>query len=807
MGFRKNKKLLQSDELKFINREVILNSIEYILQEEYTSPNDFFKLFSIYGAGGMGKSRLSEKIKIIYEKSEIQIYLIQLELLRTNTIPYILCDIRKKFSNTPNFDYAFLQYWQYSKHELPDQSDLNNFCSFLKQKLPDMFVSIPLGIGTFGMVGLFVDIIMGGYEEYCIEDATKDLVQKIPDKMETIISTLIFLLVKDIQAELKNKRFIIIFDSHTTSTQCKSNCMDWLNEFISRFNQGLFIVTSREKLDWFNDDDFDASLVTQVSLDKIDREHIETYLKDLNLTQDIIEKLIEQSDCVPLYLNIALDLYHENKCIRTPLAIGKDIVKDLLRHLNENQEYIVKYLSVVKLFNEQIFENAIEYNKLSTIGYTYNKFNECMVIGYVETKDELSKIHSILADNICSGMDSKTIKKILIFHITALSKRIIFSTISLENKRALIIQSYIEISCNFDVLEESICEILLDLFFFLYDNGYSQSFIDNADIKNNVFKKTSFKFISLYINGICFRTINIDKGYKQLNNIDIDKCNFGKHLKSLQCDKNYLLAILGKYKKAEEHIILFYKSLNINESGYRYYPIGQIYFADMLMLRGKFISALMEFTTIIDSRILTEALEYESNKAIGHIYRYNFIFEKALEYYSRGEVKHNKKTESYFMTVLCEIYCYTKPQRVIYNFKSAEDINIKINNNNNLGKLYYSRAIAEISNKNFKKSNIFIKKSIATFEKTNYPGGTIFALLAKCYLEYSRDGKISKHTKNDIINKINSLDNIYEYLLLPIYIAENDTSKIEEFSKKFEWISYNETCTNIMDFLLKIKKF
>lgn len=55
-----------------------------------------------------------------------------------------------------------------------------------------------------------------------------------------------------------------------------------------------------------------------------------------------------------------------------------------------------------------------------------------------------------------------------------------------------------------------------------------------------------------------------------------------------------------------------------------------------------------------------------------------------------------------------------------------------------------------------------------------------------------------------IINYISGLDSIYEYLLLPIYVAQNNKIKIEEYRHKFEWLSFEETVQNIKKFIARL---
>ena len=78
-------------------------------------------------------------------------------------------------------------------------------------------------------------------------------------------------------------------------------------------------------------------------------------------------------------------------------------------------------------------------------------------------------------------------------------------------------------------------------------------------------------------------------------------------------------------------------------------------------------------------------------------------------------------------------------------------------------------------------------------------------MITQAFLEYSQTQNISMSTVKSIINYIRELDNIYEYLLLPIYVARKDIAKIEEYKYKFEWFSFEETVQKIEKFIIRLQ--
>ena len=334
------------------------------------------------------------------------------------------------------------------------------------------------------------------------------------------------------------------------------------------------------------------------------------------------------------------------------------------------------------------------------------------------------------------------------------------------------------------------------MYFYLYDKSYERDFFKYVSELQNI-ENSSLKNIYKYIEGNAVRLSNISKGLKILESIPMNECNFGKHKKMLRCDMNYLLSILGQYNKAQIKMCEFAKSLDREERNQRYYAKGIIFDCDMQMLRGKFKSAISGLLDL-ENDMSDYSILFEIQKAIGHIYRFNFLMEDAIEHYS----KYNKhKKNLYYYTVYCETNCYFFPQLVFDIYEDAKKENQKYNNHNNLGKIYYSMAIAHILEADYISAEKYIEKSINEFKKTKYRAGHIFIMITQAFLEYSQTRTISMTRTKRIISYISSLDNIYEYLLLPIYIAQNNNIKIEEYRHKFEWISFEETVQNIKKFI------
>lgn len=795
MGFRKIDDAENSNR-EFLDRDDIFDSLRDDVVS-YLSTLDYYMLYAFYGMGGIGKSNLVEQIYNQYNGGPISSYWIPLEILNSQTIPSILLHIRHLFPRAPHFDYVLFRYWDFINYDITSREKLYNII----ERSTLTFADVSSNILSKGMPSpkRVLNALIEIYEERDIDHSEKVRVTNLlHGRIVELYKYMTVTLAKDLQIVLQDDKYLFIFDAYDINTTPTK--YDWLFHFINTFQRGMFVVTSREKLKWFDSNDTDQSMYKNIPLESIPSPVINDYLIKQGYTREQINIIKEKTDCIPIFLDLVLRSNMKNAISKDTFVGFKnknDIIKMFLNHLDVNEQSVIEYLSVVRLFNEEIYNNALDFNRLSCLQYSFADFKQSTIIRYIEEFNGLLKIHSILACNIVFLMDNNLRQSIITNYIQIIWARILHNdSIYDDEKYNLVTNIYFLVNNEKLPLNEELSEQLIDMYFYLHDHSYAQDFANYiSEISNGHI--SSLKYIYSYIFGNTIRLSNINAGLKLLEDIPLEKCGFGKHKKTLQCDINYLLSISGKYKKAQSQMRKFVEDLSENDRGQRFYVNGIIYDCDMKMLQGYFksaVSGLLELANnVSDSRTL-----FEIHKAIGHNYRFNFLMISAMEYYNKCDIAEKK---AYYYTVYCETNCYLNPQRVFKIYDEAVKENKKYNNNNNLGKIYYAMAISNIVSKEYSLAQDYIQKAKSKFTKTRYRAGNIFVKVAQTFLLYSQTKRISSKMIKAIVNYIQSLDNIYEYLLLPIYVAKQNKDKIEEYRNKFEWFSYDETLKNIKMFI------
>lgn len=121
-------------------------------------------------------------------------------------------------------------------------------------------------------------------------------------------------------------------------------------------------------------------------------------------------------------------------------------------------------------------------------------------------------------------------------------------------------------------------------------------------------------------------------------------------------------------------------------------------------------------------------------------------------------------------------------------------------NQKSAAKVYYAAGISYTVKKEFGNAKQCIDTSITLNQDASYPSGVLFALIAKCYLEYAQSKTITPATIRRIETLLGKIQ-VYEFLKLPIYIIMDNKEQIENCEHKFEWLNFEKTYLNINNFL------
>lgn len=811
---------------KFVDRKEIRDIIMQEVEHRIMNKN-YFKVVSIYGFGGMGKTCLINELKeqIYGLRKKYRICSVSFEIQNNNQYLENLIKICKEY-NRPCilFYYGLMRYWDKTAitqlntafMDKVGSSFLTNFMDAIHETgssfvspIAEELPSIPSISNTLDCVGKILNAVR---EIPYYHDLKK--IQTFDT--ETLLKNLPILLAMDIchnEYEKKNTKLIIfVFDSYQQSMPY-SESVEWLLKLIGTIHRGLFIVTSREKLLW---DDPEKDIIPY-HLQGYPEDEARAYLESLIPTAgiDILNAILINTQCVPIYIDLAIDVYQKEHTIHPNNIVNKSLFDDreslvfhFINHLKPEWQQTIMDLAVIRVFNFDIFCYLVKEQNLSCPIDDYSEIINVSLMHYVENTHNLVKIHDVFCNNILKVLSCDVKYDVLYKYLNYIITREAYK--QYDNQIGAIITLFINIiNVEIDIaiqdsLPQKIVEKTLDLFFMLWNIQATFSMIiPNINYSDPINDLLNF------INAIWIKSKSTQSAIEYLNEIK-EPNNFGYHQISYDVFKKYTLSLTGDYGSLKRTLKIYQENLGEELSSHWYYTQIKLYIADYLTMEGKFLTAydvLDQLEKLLDNSIFTVNNYFYIKRYKGHIFRFNFCMEEASYEYTQvlSHPMCSSSMKAYIYTNYIESNCYLKPEYVFENFDMAitavrEEKQIK-----NEGKLYYSRAISNIVYHQYEQAKNDIEQSLFLNHKDGYQSGELFAYMAKSYLEFAQNGHISENTF-EIIDNLLINNAVYEYFRLPLALMLQDMQMLNICKEKYEWIDFAYTVQCYNTFFNSIKE-
>lgn len=792
---------------KFVDRteirNFIMNECEHKMQDSL-----YFKIIAIYGIGGIGKTKLIEKIKETISKSQYQrkVLHISFEIDKNRQVLDNLIKIRRTFGEKCClFDYALLIYWDRNRSERLNDDFIktlkNNMLTDIVDLLAPMAetaLEIP-DVPSLSNIFDFVNNVINKVSNYKFNSILKD----IPGLSDSeLLDTLPIYLGMDILRYLEkedNKPTVFIFDSYQQS-QPYSESQEWLLKLIGTIHKGLFLITGREELKWEDTNNDIVIYPLKAFPEEAARELLENYIPSNE--QELLETIIESTECVPIYIDLAIKVY-ERELVNSPQTIVDKslftdrnlLVKQFINHMPLHWQAVLIDLSIVRIFNQDIFEYIVKDQQLPCPLTDYFEIVNVSLIDYQEDSGELIKLHDVFCKNGSKILSPQVKLKIFRSYLNYVSKRAVIDNSKLSR------QAMVTLFLNILTLEKQLSKELslevtdweqtLDMFFVLYD--MKAQFIPPMPDPKFADDYNDILFLVSSINHKSISTFQSVQMFEAIKNPKI----FGKHQKSYILLWKYSVSLLGKYDDWYTLLLNIKKELSNSDVGEWYDTRTKLYLADYWIMVGNFkkaYTALLDMKGYMSENYMSEDDALLICRYIGHMFRFNLFYDEAVSAYQDifRHVQDSLSINVYIETNLCETYCYFYPEYVIDHFDEILSLAKQLKHIKNIGKLYYSRAIARTVLGDYLGAHQDIKESLKINNGDGYQSGELFAYMAQSYLDFAVDGIVQPNIQKRIMNLITQ-NNVYSYFLLPLFIMSNLPNKIEELRKKYEWLDFDHT--------------
>lgn len=770
-------KKVENNPIKFTDR----NKENKILNDSFIdlmNNNQYFKVLSFYGIGGIGKSRLINYAldnTTVLENQNVTILKINLEIVKSDNVLNAIFGLRKQIPTTcPCFDYAIINFWnKYSPNELYtdfSKSILEQCFSFLSNKSDFVYK----GVNVFPIVNdiiheiknLTLDSIY--YSE--IESLNYDeFLKKIPEYLGI-----------DIHGKYFDKYLVFFIDAYEEYNT------KWLEKLIENIGYGVFIVTSREKLKW------NRFPVSECKLSELPDSDTRKLLSSYNINDEQIQNIIDTTDCIPIYVELAIRAIENNSNDFDFLFKDKnDIVNKFFNHLKKEQQELLIVLSLIQIFNEEIFEKIVKSLNLQISLLEFFDLKELSIIQNVEDFDDFYKIHDVVSNNIMKIHNYDYRKKVFdnylnsirLCKLTDLQKTLLYKHI---------LNLFIQ---NGFSLDKNTCEIILDLFFYAKGTLLPIQYNSVVGYETNTQLKPIYYFTKAIYN-------EREASYTRLFWLETIKNNtdlFGKHKKSFDIIYGYLNGLIKNQSLLFSTLTSIDETLTPSDSQEWFYGQTKVFLGDYNVTQGNFETAKASLNKYkLQLKYQPEIINnfaFQVNRHLGHLYRFNMFCSEAMEQYNEALHSNEIPTELqkvYIFTNFCETACLYDYSFVQDKYCEYLELCKKYNDLKSMAKIYCSIALVHIKNKKYKLARKCIRKSLYLNTIDGYKSGIMFSYLHMLYLEKKL---VKKFTKNTMICFNNQLEliNRYGYIKLPISILNNDLDSIDYIKENYEWLDFDKT--------------
>lgn len=808
---------------KFVDRSeirtFIMNEIQHRMQKD-----DYFKVISIYGMGGIGKSCLINEIENQVSRLDKKYRFLSISFEIENNRQYIenlikICDAYDRPCIL--FSYAAMLYWEKTSILQLDTKFMKKIqASFLSDlvdainQITTVLLPVNMAIPALPTISNILKCT-GEIVQYIRDIPYVSIMKKLRNLSSTeLLNNLPILLGTDIvhnEYEKKHQKpLICLFDSYQQSIPY-SESVEWLLQLIGTIHKGLFIVTSREKLLWTDKE----NEIYPYELKCYPEKEAINYLSEYIRPQDtnLIDLIIASTQCVPIYIELAIDIY-QKEILCDSETLNKSLFKDrealavhFINHLNPNWQEVIINLAVIRVFNEKIFTYIVKEQNLNCPLHEYHSIINVSLIQYIENTNSLVKIHDVFCNNVVKILNDQQKINILSLYLNYVLYRQpyipendqigILLTLFLN-----ILQIEIEFSRQL-IIPTDIIEKTLDLFFLL--SNVSVAFNPVEPVEGSDSNVNQMLYL---INAIFYKSKSTQKAIKYLENIKNPKL-LGHHEISFHIFSRYTFSLTGDYASLKKELKNYNDLLTDNDKSFWYYMQIKLYSSDFLLMEGNFIDSyniLVDLEKQQDNTIFSIDNFFQIQRQKGHVFRFNLYMDRAFEEYKKV-LTHSETSDAvkgYIYTNMIEAQCYFSPQFVEENFETALVYVESEKQIKNKGKLYYARAISNIVNKKYDLAEKDIQESIVLNQQDGYQSGELFALMAQAYLEYARNNEIAESTLEHI-HKLLSNNKVYNYLNLPLSIMKGMKKQAEDCKTEYQWIDFAYTLKQYHTFFRNIR--
>ncbi len=420
----------------FTDRVEHISRFREIYNTITTDPDEYFFMM-YYGAGGIGKSALCDRLIDEFKEldgfnknNKLNNFYAKINLDGGNYIHaenflfelrYVIGNNAKKYNKVkfefPIFDTCYSMFWKkrYKNIPLKGKAEKTGMGNILQE-----IASILLDSVTMGMGGLITEIAKIGIEK--IKDKKQwenndNIVfinrfsQLEAHKMKEYLPQALSIDIANNLNKNDNKQLLIFVDTyeaiygeismHVNTLQSKKLDLffrELVNDIIKLSNNVSFFVFGREKIYWEEIDPSWEDIIDTHLIGKLSDNDAREFLENANIPANLIEHIVKKVDGYPLYLELSVNIYMNKvddgeKVTKSDFPSGHRKLIDRFLKYTKNQD-LFKELALARKWNKELFDQIINNNNIN--------FNSLKKYSFISDNGEYLSMHSEMRNHIIS---------------------------------------------------------------------------------------------------------------------------------------------------------------------------------------------------------------------------------------------------------------------------------------------------------------------------------------------------------------------------------------------------------------------
>ena len=738
------------------------------------------QIVSFYGKGGIGKTSLlkqlmeesQDAVYALYPKVRFHNVSINLEAYDYANPINILTAIRSMVSGDGSlFDYALMQYYAKARVSMEEIKTKN---SFLSSPLIGV-INEAIGVCTASasipqaLLEKSFDLI----KDVHFKIKYKDDIQEIAELNEfEIFERLPYYLGLCISHSAEKGVLHILFvDSYesfcarTAGTVSSVSSTAWFQELFLSCEKVLFVVGSRDRIDWEKEDEEWGLYLNQHFLSNLSDEDCRWFLEQVPVADDgsIIQEIIRHAGGVPLYLDLCVDLYEDavnnGRTMEFSHFNGSATIMDrYMRHLKEKDRHAACVLATLRSFDCTFADLLLQKRHLVYPMEELETLLEKSIFLPLEGSRGLWKVDESVRSHIQEQMMPKWRATLLADVLDVILQRRdggdypYFATVL-----SAVVQSpeLVELVENF---RDKLFEVMEYFSGIGYWNENRMLLWQSVSSGN-----AGLKALAVFAELIWLRrTGNLSEAESFARENPLQKEDMGVWHYGYRFLLTHIQHLLGNYDQSlkEYRALLEEMELVRQLIPNHVYSMVAIKYADLQLLKGNFPESMTQVEKLLADPGTTLADALELMRIKGHIYRFQKKFREAKVIYEAAmklAVDHGLRAfEGKLYTNMAEVCCLTQPEMALAWYEKAMEVNSVMSNEIEIGKAQAAAAVALTTLGNIPQGEQMARSALTTADITGYQSGRAFAMLALAYAQKQagkQEQKVETLTKAKVLLK------------------------------------------------------